>query len=206
MGGRGKVFRTVNLRPIAILFDMDGTLTVPMLDFPKIKRDMGIPVDQPILEALARMNDDERRVAEAVLLYHEDHAAEHATLNQGCRELLEWLDRCGIRAAVVTRNSRRSTDIVIKSHALPFDVLITRDEGVFKPSPRPLQLACERLGVSVDQAWMVGDGSHDIDAAAAAGMTSVWVNHGKMRSFASAPTMEVRDLIELLNVLRDAAE
>ena len=40
--------------PKAILFDMDGTLTAPMLDFPRIKAEMGIG-ERPILEALAEL-------------------------------------------------------------------------------------------------------------------------------------------------------
>ena len=39
-------------RPRALLFDMDGTLTEPMLDFARIKSEMGIG-DQAILEAMA---------------------------------------------------------------------------------------------------------------------------------------------------------
>ncbi len=44
----------------AFLFDMDGTLTEPLLDFPRIKAEMGIG-NRPILEALAEMDDSARR-------------------------------------------------------------------------------------------------------------------------------------------------
>src|SRR5258706_313311 len=51
--------------PKALLFDMDGTLTRPMLDFPRIKAEMGIG-SKPILEALAEMRGAERgRAAQA---------------------------------------------------------------------------------------------------------------------------------------------
>jgi len=50
--------------PRAVLFDMDGTLTRPMLDFPRIKAEMGIGT-RPILEALAEMDEAARRAAEA---------------------------------------------------------------------------------------------------------------------------------------------
>ena len=73
--------------PRAILFDMDGTLTEPMLDFPRIKADMGIG-NRPILEALAEMSPADRPEAESILLRHEDHAAAQSTLNPGCTELL----------------------------------------------------------------------------------------------------------------------
>src|SRR6476661_375146 len=92
--------------PRAILFDMDGTLTEPMLDFPRIKAEMGIGT-RPILEALSEMPPEMRFAAEAVLLRHEDHAAENSTLNPGCREVLQLVKELSIATALITRNSRR---------------------------------------------------------------------------------------------------
>ena len=184
------------MTPAAILFDMDGTLTAPMLDFPRIKADMGIG-DRPILEALAELDPASRSVAEAVLLRHEDHAAENSTLNPGCHELLDWLKANGIRAALITRNSRRSVEIVVRRHRLELDVLVTREDGPFKPDPQPLRLACEKLGIAQSQTWMVGDGQYDVEAGAAAGIPTVWLSHRRRRPFAAAPWREVRDLAEL---------
>src|SRR6187399_1146442 len=91
--------------PRAVLFDMDGTLTRPMLDFPRIKAEMGIGT-RPILEALAEMDAEARTAAEAVLLRHEEAAAHESTLNDGCRDVLGWLRERSIRTALITRNSR----------------------------------------------------------------------------------------------------
>src|SRR5918994_278619 len=77
--------------PRALLFDMDGTLTAPALDFPAIKAAMGIPVQRPILEALAEMPADQRAVAEARLHEYEDRAALESKLNRGCDSLIEWV-------------------------------------------------------------------------------------------------------------------
>src|SRR3954447_75429 len=90
--------------PGAVLFDMDGTLTEPMLDFPRIKAAMGIG-DRPILEALSEMNACDRSLAEPVLHEHEERAAAGSTLNPGCRELLHLVRERGIRTALITRNS-----------------------------------------------------------------------------------------------------
>src|SRR5258708_29001083 len=97
--------------PRAILFDMEGTLPEPMLDFPRIKADMGIG-DRPILEALGEMGLSERAVAEATLLRHEQHAAENSALNPGCRELLEWLDPHRLSTALIPRHSRLKLEVV----------------------------------------------------------------------------------------------
>jgi phosphoglycolate phosphatase-like HAD superfamily hydrolase len=187
--------------PRAILFDMDGTLTEPMLDFPRIKADMGI-AEGPILESLAQMDDPRRRQAEAVLLRHEEIAARGSRLNVGCRELLAWMAVQTIASAVITRNSRLSADTVMRTHNLSIDVLITREDGPFKPSPIPLQWACRRLRLSFDEVWMVGDGQYDIEAAHAAQVRSVWISHGKPRPFAAQPWLTVTDLPELNEVLK----
>lgn len=193
--------------PRALLFDMDGTLTEPCLDFPAIKAAMGIAVTQPILEALAEMSAEQRAAAEAILHEYEDRAAQESRLNRGCDRLIEWIARRGFKTALITRNSRKSVACVLGRHGLSFDVLITREcaNGKYKPDPTPLRIACAQLGVHADQAWMIGDSYHDVDAGAAAGISTVWVSHGHARTFASEPWRTVRDLPELLDLLQRAA-
>jgi HAD superfamily hydrolase (TIGR01509 family) len=184
-----------------VLFDMDGTLTEPMLDFPRIQAEMGIG-DRPILETLAKMSAADREKAEAVLRRHEEHAAENSRLNPGCVELLQWLDEREIEVAVITRNCLSSARTVFQRHHLHIDVCITRDDGVFKPSPEPLLLACDRLNLHAAEVWMVGDGRYDIEAGTAAGIRTVWISHGRTRDFPAVPWRSVRDLIELAAMLR----
>jgi HAD superfamily hydrolase (TIGR01549 family) len=163
--------------PRAILFDMDGTLTEPLLDFPRIKAEMGIG-NRPILEALAEMDAPARQIAEAVLHRHEDEAAACSTLNIGCMDLLDKVASLGMYAALITRNSRSSVQTVLKRHAISIEVLVTREDAPPKPSPEPLWLACRRLEIDPASAWMVGDGQYDIEAALAANIAGVWVSHG----------------------------
>src|SRR5205823_9910337 len=93
--------------PRAMLFDMDGTLTVPYFDFPAIRREIGVG-DQPMLESIAKMDDAKRQAAEAILHRHEDQCAAECVLNPGCRELIEWVKARDVKLAVVTRNSLKS--------------------------------------------------------------------------------------------------
>jgi HAD superfamily hydrolase (TIGR01509 family) len=189
--------------PKALLFDMDGTLTAPMLDFPLIKREMGIGT-RPILEALAEMDLTERRVAEAILLRHEQRAAVESALNTGCRELLGWIQARGVRTALITRNSRLSVDTVLARHGLSLDVLVAREDAPPKPDPEPLRVACRQLGVTEAQAWMVGDGRYDVEAGTAAGIQTVWVSHGREKDFPAIPWRTVRDLCEFADLLAEA--
>jgi HAD superfamily hydrolase (TIGR01549 family) len=188
--------------PRAVLFDMDGTLTAPMLDFPLIKREMGIG-RRPILEALAEMAAAERLAAEAVLLRHEQRAAAESSLNAGCHELLQWLDTHDIRTALITRNSRLSVDTILARHRLSMNVVVAREDAPPKPDPEPLRLACRRLGVREVEAWMVGDGQYDVEAGIAAGKRTVWVSHGRERHF--RPWRTVKSLCDVADLLAEAA-
>ena len=189
--------------PKALLFDMDGTLTEPMLDFPRIKAEMGIG-NRPILEALAELESAAREAAMAVLCRHEAHAAANSSLNPGCHELLRWLSDRSVRTALITRNSRQSAQMVVARHGLVMDVLVTREDGAFKPDPRPLRFACSKLAVSPTSVWMVGDGQYDVEAGTAAGIKTVWISHGRPRPFAALPWHEVQDLPELRRLLEAA--
>lgn len=187
-------------RPAAVLFDMDGTLTEPMLDFPRIKREMGIG-ERPILEAMADMSAEERAAAEVVLHRHEEEAARLSRLNPGCREVLALLDAQGVRRALITRNCRSSVHTVLSTHGLAINVLISREDAPPKPDPEPLYRACRQLEVAPEDVWMVGDGEFDVQAGLNAGARTVWVSHGRSKHFPETPWREVRDLWGLVELL-----
>ena len=189
--------------PPAVLLDMDGTLTVPHLDFPAIRREIGLRSGVPILEAIDALPPDDRPAAHAVVDRHEEEAAAASELADGCHELLDYLAQRPLPYAVVTRNSRRSVETVWNRHDLPPCVCVTRDDAVHKPDPAPLRLACERLGVGDAGVWMIGDGPHDVEAGNAAGMKSVWLSLNRTeRPFAAEPWRTVEDLGGVLALLR----
>jgi HAD superfamily hydrolase (TIGR01549 family) len=212
--------------PKALLFDMDGTLTRPLLDFARIRAEIGVPPGRPILEFIAHMDEPLRSNAQAILDHHEEIAAEQSTLNEGAIALLDWARRRQIGTALITRNSRQSVQTVLRLHRLRLDMIISREDGPIKPDPRPLLMACDRLGAGYDDAWMIGDGSHDIEAANAArltpralrgtrwgdgshdieaanaaGIRSVWISHRQSRGFAAHPWKTAEGLLEVMSWL-----
>ena len=56
-------------RPVlrGVIFDMDGTLTVPNLDFAEMYRRCGVDRSQDILVAIAGMPPQQRAAAQAVI-------------------------------------------------------------------------------------------------------------------------------------------
>jgi HAD superfamily hydrolase (TIGR01509 family) len=186
--------------PKALLFDMDGTVTRPMLDFDAIRAEIGITTGA-ILEAMAAMSPADRAAAQAILDRHEHHAAERSTLNNGWDRLAGFIVRHNVSTALITRNSRQSVKTVCGLHGLCFGILIAREDAPPKPDPTALLLACERLGITVDQAWMVGDSIYDVRAGLAAGMKTVWVSNHLAKDFQAEPWQTVTTLNELVDLL-----
>ena len=63
---------------------MDGTLTVPAHDFEAIRKTMGLASNEPILEAIAGMPEDEANAALAHLNDLEMEIALEAVAGEGC--------------------------------------------------------------------------------------------------------------------------
>ncbi len=150
---------------------MDGTLTQPVLDFDRMREEIGI-TSEPLLEAIASLSDADRARAEAVLHRHEHEAAVTSELQPFACEVLEVLRRLEIPLALMTRNTRASVTSVQQRHDLRFDLIRTREDGVCKPSPQPVFEICCRFSVEPKDAWVVGDYHYDVLCGVAAGCTT----------------------------------
>jgi len=157
----------------AVLFDLDGTLVTSTLDFPAIRRAIGV-VDGSILEHIESLPPDEAARALAVVESHERASAEQAEDMAGARELLSELGRRRIAVAIVTNNARVTALAALDRARLQCDALICREDAPGKPAPDPLLLALERLGVPQEGALFVGDAEIDVVAGRRAG---VWTIH-----------------------------
>ncbi len=158
--------------PQIVIFDMDGTLTLPAIDFHRLRAEIGIE-SGTILEALETMTDDERVRAHDIIEQHERVAARDSELQDGVHEVLEFLRAGGIRIAIATRNSRRSVRTVLDKHHIHVDHIHTREDGPVKPSPQPVLDICKCFQIAPESSWMVGDYVYDILSGNAAGATTV---------------------------------
>ncbi len=188
-----------------VVFDMDGTLTRPQLDFDAIRREIGLPADgDPILETVAAMSAAERARAEGILDRFERQAAATSELQPNAAEVVAAVRAAGIATALMTRNSRRSARAFEERHRIAFDVIWTREDGPVKPSPEPVLAICRSLGVRAAHAWIVGDYHFDILCGRAAGGTTVlFVEPGAPRPpWADEADVVIADLAELPALLR----
>lgn len=162
------------------VFDMDGTLTLAVHDFPAIKRALEIPEEDDILHHLAALPAEEAASKRAWLLEHERELAYAATPAPGARELLHELRDRGCRLGVLTRNAHELALVTLQAVGMgdcfASEDILGRDEAPPKPDPGGLLHLAKRWGVQPHELVMVGDYRFDLECAKAAGARSVLVN------------------------------
>jgi HAD superfamily hydrolase (TIGR01509 family) len=185
-----------------ILFDMDGVVVRQRLDFPAIKREIFGDTDGFILERMAELSPAARARAEAILERHETAAAVEAEPMDGILPFMAWMDARGLRRGIVTRNSRKSVDVVLTRLGLRFDAVVTREDAPPKPAPDPVLLACRRMGLPTSEVLFVGDFKFDMLAGRRAGVRTVLLRSPVMTSSEHADL--VIDSLGELRVLLEA--
>jgi putative hydrolase of the HAD superfamily len=124
-------------------------------------------------------------------------------------EAIELFRSRGIKLALITNGNAETQRNKIRRFNLSglFDcVLIEGEVGVGKPEPGIYLLALEKLGVSAEEAWMIGDNFEwEIAAPQRLGIKGVWIDHhgaGVPEDSPAQPYMVIRSLGELPAVLR----
>jgi len=230
----------------AVLFDFDGTLVTLEIDFPLMRKRVnetiaafGVPAHiltapfswERIEQAstwlaqfdLERAKELERK-AKAIITDMEDEAAKVAAPPPDVRPSLQALKANGFKLALVTRNSMKAVQTVLKRHPLPFDVIVTRDHvRTLKPNPEHLLFALQQLSINelndkpqnsalrtphaALTCWhcaFVGDHPADVQAALRAGLVPIGIarNDEMERALKSAGAfIVVRRISELAHWL-----
>jgi len=180
-----------------VIFDMDGTIVEPLLDFALIRSELGIAPRQGILEAIQAMPTGIREGAERRLLEHELSAARRVRLLPGARRTIRAVRMAGLKAALLTRNARAPMEMVIDRFGLEFDLAWSREDGPIKPEPHGVLRACQALAIAPHRMVCVGDFHYDILAANAAGAVSVLLSRGERPPYADQARYVIGELTQL---------
>lgn len=185
-----------------VIFDMDGTLVVSPLDFVAIRATLGIAPGNGILEEIQAMPPHRKTPADRRLLEMEMAAAAKATVMPGAIEVVEAVRLAGLRTALLTRNARQVVAAILDRFAdLRFDLTWSREDGPIKPEPDGILRACDTLDIDPARTACVGDYAYDIDAANAAGTTSILLATGEAPEFAKDADVVIKTLAQLPAVL-----
>jgi len=206
----------------AVLFDKDGVLidsletcfdalngTLRHFGIPEITRDYytrklwGMK-SWKIFEDSA--NDTTAEVGERVEYYNKlrDECDEKTNAFPHATEVLRSLRESGkIKIGLVT-NTKRSTAIKILegySFASYFDVVVGGDDAEPKPSPKPILLACEKLGILPEETLFVGDTVADINASKSAGCATAISKSAGCATAIVATSMSFKELSAMEGII-----
>jgi phosphoglycolate phosphatase len=199
-----------------IVFDWDGTLvdshSAIAECMQEASRELGLPI--PERERATHviglgLHDAMRIVApglpahrypEFIDAYRRNFRAREDAMQPfaGTRGLLEWLRKDRV-LAIATGKSRRGLDRALQATGLAghFSASRCADESQPKPHPAMLLELMQQLAVPGAEALMIGDTSHDMEMAGAAGVAGVAVSYG---AHAREALLACRPLACLANV------
>ncbi|MBM3909054.1 MAG: HAD-IA family hydrolase [Gemmatimonadetes bacterium] len=203
----------------ALLFDLDGTivdsieLIVQAADFafdgregPRPTREewvalIGTPL-APMLRRWAHDEGDVKFLWDRYRAFQVEHHDRLVAPYPGVVELIRRLHARGHAMAIVSSKIeagiRRSLDYIGVTDCFGALIGIEATEK-HKPDPEPVLLALERLGVTANHAWFIGDSPHDIYAGHAAGVKTIGVLTGPY----DRETMEAAKPLHLVTTLAE---
>ncbi|MGG2083067.1 pyrophosphatase PpaX [Lysinibacillus pakistanensis] len=140
--------------------------------------------------------------------YNELHHDELVTQYPDVVSTLEQLKAMGLKLAIVStkRNGMIDRGLSVLGANHLFDVRIgTDDVKNVKPDPEPVLLALKRLGVNKEEAIMIGDNSHDIEAGHNAGIRAAgvaWAFKGPEYLQQFKPEYMLHHMTDLLDIVK----
>lgn len=183
------------------VFDLDGTLTVPVHDFTAIRADLGIPEGSDILGHLAALPEEEGRRLSERLECIEQALTVRTVAAPGARKLLEILSLRHCRLGILTRNTREIALSTLAHIGLEGffsrEDILGRNEAPPKPEADGLHKLAGLWGVPPEELVMVGDYLHDLQAGQAAGASTIHVYGNRGRRWPEWTDLHFPSLTEL---------
>lgn len=214
----------------ALLFDLDGTLIHSSEDIADcanwLRQSKGLE-PLPLARVSGYIGDGVEALVSRVMgpdfqanlpvlvdafkaRYHE-HCCDKTCLYPGVAETLAELQRRGYKMAVVTNKPERISLRILELLGVGghFAAVIGGNSAhAKKPDPAPLKLACQRLGLPLEQAAMIGDSRVDIESGHNAGIPSVAILGGigdQAMLRQAKPAFEVANFSGLTELLKGIA-
>lgn len=218
-----------NPRIRAALLDLDGTLVDSIGDIAAAANamlaELGLPV-QPLSVVSTYVGKGARHLVQRCLsespdpraasiklddamvimmAKYREHNGRHCRIFDGVVDGLRQMRAQDVKLAVVTNKPEfLAIDLMEKIGLADYVEFTMGPDSAPQPKPAPdmLWLACERLGVSRDEAVMIGDSGNDSQAGRAAGMPVLIVPYG----YNEGHSVHELDVDAIVPTLRDAAD
>jgi HAD superfamily hydrolase (TIGR01509 family) len=186
----------------AILFDLDGTLLLPAIDFKLLRQRLGLPDKMDILEHVQQQDEAQRCRLSEIILAAELEAANRASLMPGASATLEWISTHEIRLGILTRNCIQAWELSRERCGLRPEIdVFTRELTPTKPNPLCLQPILRKWSLQAEQIIHVGDYLYDLQLASQTGMYSILIHSSGENPFSEPCHFVARDHFHLLEHL-----
>ncbi len=203
--------------PLAILFDLDGTIVDSAHDLLAVANSMrlnrnlkALEYDQQlrstvskgvagILKIALNINSDsldfEKYQNEFLNLYQQQ-LCKQSVIFPGVIPLLNYIVEKNIKWGIVTNKAQRFAiplidELCLKQNLPRPNILVGGDTTPYaKPHPRPILYACQQINVipTYDNVWYVGDDIRDIQAAHNANVLGIAAAYGYLGENANIKT------------------
>jgi len=197
---RNSMNRILQARILGLIFDLDGTLTKPVIDFAEMRRRLGIGSGD-MLQTVRSWPPERMREGFRIIEEIEERALLKAELQEDAPDTLRLLASRGMKLGILTRNTLRSAQKVIGMLGVSFDPVLARDFGPVKPDPAPVRFICERWGLPPRNVLLVGDYRDDIACGRAAGCATCLLLRKSNSQYSAEADLAVNRLADLLEVL-----
>ncbi len=187
------------------IFDLDGTLTLPIHDFHAIRRELGIPLGEDILGWLDTLPPNESAPLFERLDAMEAELIPEVQPAPGAADLLHALSDRGKKLGVLTRNVRinahRTLEAIGVDHLFSPHTVLGREEARPKPDPDGIHTLLHEWGAAPEDSLIVGDFRYDLEAGRAAGVATIHVDHAAGFAWPEITDHQAHSLDLLLNDL-----
>jgi phosphoglycolate phosphatase len=189
---------TVTRRFELLVFDWDGTLMdsaaaiaasiqaacrdldLPVPSEEQARYVIGLGLGDALAHILPGLDPARYQDVQARYRVHFLERDSGTTLFPGAADMVATLHGCGHLLAVATGKSRRGLDRALAATGLDRFFHATRcaDEGHSKPHPGMLLGLMAELGIASERTLMIGDTTHDMEMAHAAGVSRLGAAYG----------------------------
>ena len=211
----------------AVLFDFDGTImdtnTIilkswkhtfnTVLGRDPVHEEIVATFGEPLEVTMRKLfpDRDTHEMVETYRNYQRHIYRDDITMFPGMKETILELQKRGYKVAIVTSRLWYSTRTGLYKFDIAdcFDAVVSaEDTTIHKPDPTPCLLCLEKLGVSPEEALMVGDSKFDILCARNAGVASCLVSWsisvGDELREELAPEYYITEASQLLDIVENA--
>ncbi|MGD8505369.1 MAG: HAD-IA family hydrolase [Candidatus Bathyarchaeota archaeon] len=148
-----------------VIFDLDGTLIYLPIDyealFKELQRIMKTSNVTPLVQTIAVLDHETRSEVEKVWTQAELEALPDLEINNDGMKLYQKFSLNPL--ALVTMQSRKIVEEILRTLKLSFNVIITREESLDRA--RQIDVAVARLGLKPKEVLVIGDRESDRDSS-----------------------------------------